>query len=65
MYREAVDGNHEPMDVDCTAVDEDDGFAGSWVIDMGQEAVDRGDVITGTRVVDNGEVVDGHERVKH
>ena len=64
MYHEAVDVNHEPMDVDCAAVDGDDAFSGSWVIDVGQEAVDGGGVIAGTRVVDNGEVVDGDERVK-
>ena len=64
MYRKAVGVNHEPMDVDCIAVNGDNAFAGSWVIDVGQEAVDRGNVIAGTHVVDNGKVLDGDAQAK-
>ena len=50
MYHEAIEG--------------DDAFAGTRVIDVSREAVDEGDVIAGIRVVDNGKVVDGDERAK-
>lgn len=36
------------------AVDRDDGFAGAWVIEVGHEAIDGGNIIVSARGVDMG-----------